>query len=89
MYVNGGFYDANVGVEPSLEGDQLLPLHFVRRRLAVENCRPVSGRSLEGCPQYCGYLARRCPMFGRFGCVTSIDRSKLARRSGLIRHRRS
>ena len=43
MYVNGGFYDANVGVQPALEGDQLLRLEFLRRRLAVENGRPVSG----------------------------------------------
>lgn len=43
MKVNGGFYDSNVGLVPALEGDQLLRLQFLRRRLAVENGRPVSG----------------------------------------------
>ena len=43
MSVNGGFYDADVGVVPALERDQLLRLQFLRRRLAVENGRPVSG----------------------------------------------
>jgi hypothetical protein len=43
MIVNGGFYDADVGVVPALDGDQLLRLQFLRRRLAVENGRPVSG----------------------------------------------
>lgn len=43
MSVTGGFYDAGVGVEPALTGDQLLRLQFLRRRLAVENGRPVGG----------------------------------------------
>jgi hypothetical protein len=43
MIVNGGFYDTNVCVAPALKGDQLLRFQFLRRRLAVENGRPVSG----------------------------------------------
>jgi hypothetical protein len=42
MNVNGGFYDANVCVVPASEGDQLVRLQFLRRRLAVENGRAVS-----------------------------------------------
>ncbi len=43
MSVNGGFYDTKVNVVPALEGDQLLRLQFLRRRLAVENGQPVGG----------------------------------------------
>jgi hypothetical protein len=43
MNVIGGFYDVNVGVVPAIEGDQLVRLQFLRRRLAVENGRAVSG----------------------------------------------
>ena len=43
MIVNGGFYDTDVCVVPALEGDQLLRLQFLRRRLGVENGHPVGG----------------------------------------------
>ena len=43
MTVDGGFYDTGVSVVPAIEGDQLLRLQFLRRRLAVENGRPVGG----------------------------------------------
>jgi hypothetical protein len=48
MTVTGGLYDRGVTVTPPVVGDQLLRLQFLRRGLAFENGKVVSGPFVSG-----------------------------------------